>query len=442
MRAMIMALAIVMLAAQGRSEPQYLTSITEYLPKDCPTDGSIDLTEHVKLAFSECSALYFPGSNDPENPRVYSLRAQIVTRPGTVLEFGPNSLVRRLPSKGSLFRLGPNSSISGCVIDGNKYAHWPEFKDVGDEGPGVAGTKMYFGIRTASDCVVTDCFVYNSPGGGFCTRESSSKFIRCRSENVGFIDVKFGVEHYSPDRDKWSGDGFAIAGPQNIVRDCVSFDSFRWDFNSSHASVRGTTYIDCRGGDINWRSYGFVDFEESGANNRLIRCYSPNSSIAISSRYTQIIDCVASGISCHDSDFLTIRGCIITSDGVAVGWTRRDGEIRRGSKSPLITGNRIFMGRPTGTVAAEPLHVVSEDGKGIIEGNIIYAYEGEQGRTSKPISVERVEVGADENQVIYGEWKAGEMFVQPRMIRGSVDWDHIARRKAEYSKERASDALP
>ena len=418
-----------------------MTSIDEYLPEDCPTDGSVDLSEQVNKALSECRAVYFPGSNDPEHPRIYALRGRIIVQKGAVVEFGPNTLVRGLapPSQFPVFLLLDGATISGAVIDGNKYNMWPALREL-SESPG--GTKMIFGIRTESNCVVKDCFVYNSPGGGFLTRGSGSKFIRCRAENVGFIDVKFGAGHYSAGCDKWSGDGFAMAGPQNTVRDCVSYDSFRWDFNSSHPSVRGTTYVDCRGGDINWRSYGFVDFEASGANNRLIRCYSPNSHIVISSPRSEIIDCVASAIIAHAADHITIRGCTTTRRGIAVGWPREEEDKHYGGKSPLITGNRIFMSQPGGDVADAALHVMSGDGLGIVEDNIIHAYEGKHGRTSRPASMEGMEVGADKNQVIYGEWKADKMYVQPKMLRGYVDWSFIAKNKLKAFEAEISKALP
>ena len=436
------ALAVLMLAATAHSGPQPFTSIADYLPEDCPTDGSVDLTEHVTRALAERSALYFPGSDDPEAPRIYALRAQLVVPRGTALAFGPNSLVRRLPSRGSLFRLQEYCRISGAVIDGNKYGHWPALKDVGDEGPGVAGTKMFFGIRTESHCLVKDCFVYNSPGGGFCTRARGSKFIRCRAENVGFIDVKFGAGHYSADRDKWSGDGFAIAGPQNIVRDCEAFDCFRWDFNSSHASVRGTTYVDCRGGDINWRSYGFVDFEASGANNRLIRCYSPNSWIVVSSPRAEIIDCVASAIIAHGADYITIRGCTTTRRGIALGWHYEEQDKHYGGKSPLVSGNRIFMSEPGGVVAAAALHVMSGDGSGIVADNIIFACRGEGTIAGKTVSLEGFEQHTGSNQVVYGQWKVDEAYAQPQMIRGYIDWDHIGRHKVTVFETHLSKSLP
>ncbi|MEA3401092.1 MAG: hypothetical protein U9R79_07605, partial [Armatimonadota bacterium] len=145
------ALAVLLVIPAGAQ----MTGIDEYLPEGAPTDGSIDLTEQVQTALAERSALYFPGSNDPESPRVYALRAPLEVRDGGVLVFGPNSLVRRLPSEGALFRLGHRCRISDCVIDGNKYAHWPQFQDLG---------KSDYGILCRSQCVIEDCFVYNNPG--------------------------------------------------------------------------------------------------------------------------------------------------------------------------------------------------------------------------------------------------------------------------------------
>ena len=78
------------------------------------------------------------------------------------------------------------------------------------------------------------------------------------------------------------------------------------------------------------------------------------------------------------------------------------------------------MAQPTGTHAPEALHVVSEDGRGIVDRNIIYAYEGEEG-VGAAIWIQGIEQSTGDNQVIYGQWQVAEQYVQPRLIRGSVD---------------------
>ena len=128
------ALAILLIASLVYAEPQHMTSIDEYLPEDCPTDGSVDLSEQVNKALSECRAVYFPGSNDPEHPRIYALRGRIIVQKGAVVEFGPNTLVRGLapPSQFPVFLLLDGATISGAVIDGNKYNMWPALRELSE----------------------------------------------------------------------------------------------------------------------------------------------------------------------------------------------------------------------------------------------------------------------------------------------------------------------
>ncbi len=431
MRNTLALIAVVWLAAGGAgAQTEQLTSIAQYLPEDCPTDGSVDLTDAFAQAFAERCALYFPGSDDPAEPYVYAVRAPLEVRDGSVLVFGPNSVVRRLPSEGALLTLGRYCRISGCVIDGNKYEHWPEFQDLG---------KGDYGILCRGNCVIEDCFVYNNPGIAFGTWADNSRFVRCRAENVGYIDVKFGADYYQGAWDAWSGDGFYLRGRGNLVRECVAYDCFRWDLCASHEGARGNTFVDCRGGDVNWRTYGFVDIEGAEPDNRLIRCISPNARMAISTPYTQVIDCVAAGFVCYTADYLTMRGCTATSEGICLGSPGREGQ-EAGGASPIITGNRIFMPTPTARRSSYALYVRSEDGAGVVEGNIIYAFEAEDGTRGEAIETVGFEPG--DNQVVYGQWEVADEFVPPRLLRGRVDWDHIGRHKLASFEEELAAALP
>ena len=429
MRTAAILLISLYLAPSVYSHPQHLTSITEYLPENCPSDGSVDLTEPINQALAERSALYFPGSNDPESPWVYALRPVdfkgIRIRPGSVLVFGPNSLVRRLPCVGEFIILGDHSRIAGCVIDGNKYAHWPAYKKL---------DKNQTGIQVGNHCVVEDCFVYNNPGHAFRTGGTGSKFIRCRAENIGYLDVRYGADAYRGEWDEYSGDGFYIGGTHNLMRECVAYDCFRWDLCLTNSEVIGNTFIDCHGGDVNWQTYGLADIENAGPNNRLIRCTSPNSPIYVSSPRVEVIDCVASAIRCYGADYVTIRGCTTTREGIALAWPSKDESMHYGGKSPMITGNRVFLAGPTGGVAPEAIHIESEDGRGIVTGNAIHVYEGEEGR-GEPIRVTGIDGGPGENQVVFGQWNAEEQHPKPSLIRGWVDWDHLARRKEDRMRQ-------
>ncbi len=430
MRIMTALIIVPLAAGWAGAQVEHLTSIEEYLPPNCPTDGSVDLSDAFAQAFAERCALYFPGSDDPESPRIYAVRAPLETRDGSVLVFGPNTLVRRLPSEGALFLLGDRCHISGCVIDGNKYEHWPEFQELG---------KSDYGILCRGQCVVEDCFVYNNPGIAFGTWGNYSKFVRCRAENVGYIDVKFGADYYQGAWDRWSGDGFYIRGAGNLVRDCEAYDCFRWDLCASHEGARGNTFVDCRGGDVNWRSYGFVDIEGAEPDNRLIRCVSPNSRMSISTAHTQVIDCVAAGFVCYSADYLTLRGCTATREGIVLGRELTEGK-EYGGASPIITGNRVFMPQLEGRLSPEALCVRSEDGAGVVEGNIIYAFEAEDGTRGEALRTVGFEPGA--NQVVYGQWDVAGQYVPPRLTRGWVDWDHIAEHKLATFEAELAAALP
>ncbi|GEM_PF-6308668 len=75
-------------------------SVTDYLPAGCPTDGSVDITEPVQAALAAEAALFFPGSNSSDSPRLYAVRAGVLeTQPGARIVFGPNARLLRLPSE-------------------------------------------------------------------------------------------------------------------------------------------------------------------------------------------------------------------------------------------------------------------------------------------------------------------------------------------------------
>ncbi len=416
------ALMLVVAVVPACAQMQHYTSITEYLPEGCALDGSVDMTEPITKAFAECQALYFPGGNDPENPVIYTSRPGLVSQERAHIVFGPNTLLRRLPGEKAMIRLERGARLSGCVMDGNKYGHWPEFQDLG---------KGDWGILTTNENVVVDCFVYNTPGiafGGYC---NDCKFVRCRAENAGYIDVKFGADYYQGKWDNWSGDGFYIRGHGNLVRDCEAYDTFRWDLCASHSGARDNTFVDCRGGDVNWRTYGFVDIEGAEPNNRLIRCISPNSHMSISTPYTELIECVAAGFGAGNADHLRMINCTALSDGIALG-RFYENQWEKGGAAPIITGNRIFMSGPKARYGDYALAIKAEGQGGVVAGNMIYVHEDEDER-GEAIRTE----GCEEygNQVIAGQWDTSDLYARPRLLRGWVDWDHIGRLKLAVFEE-------
>ena len=94
-----------------------------------------------------------------------------------------------------------------------------------------------------------------------------------------------------------------------------------------------------------------------------------------------------------------------------------DGETKL--RAPLLRlGGIVVFGQVTLTPFL--IQRCAEDGRGIVDGNIIHAYEGEDG-VGAAIWIQGIEQSTGENQVIYGQWQAAEQYVQPRLLRGSVE---------------------
>jgi hypothetical protein len=415
-------------------------SVTDYLPADCPTDGSVDLTEPVQAALAAEAALFFPGSNSPDSPRLYAVRAGVLeTQPGARIAFGPNARLLRLPSEGAVISLTDGTHLSGAVVDGNKYNHWPEFQELG---------KSDAGIRIANYCTVEDCVVFNNPGIAFFSYGSFNKISRCLAENVGYLDVKFGAMNYAGARDAWSGDGFYFRGTGNVIRECEAYDAQRWAFTSPHSGARQNTYVDCRGGDINFRTYGFIDIEGAEGNNRLIRCISPNSHIAIpGSPQTEVIQCMASRISFYDHQnpdsvemyggqrgiAPRVDGCITTEGGIVMGgWSSQRNRLVPGAVAPIVTNNRMYKSHsgPSDGYSDWSFSVASTDGSGVVSGNILFEFD--DGYTKGPgMNLENVK-GSD-NQVIYGQWTLE--LPKLKMRYGHYKEEQIDARKLEFARE-------
>lgn len=435
-RMLLITALLTLLAVPGAAQ---FVSIDGYLPADCPTDGSVDLTDAIQSALAAESALLFPGSNDPQNPRIYATRPGLETQPNARIVFGPNARLLRLPGEGAVISLGEGAHLTGAVIDGNKYNHWPEFQDLGKNDPG---------IRFSNHCVIEDCVVFNNPGIAFFSYGSYNKLYRCLAENVGYIDLKFGAMNYAGARDRWSGDGFYLRGTGNLVRDCEAYDAQRWAFCSSHSGARQNTYVDCRGGDINFRTYGFIDIEGAEGNNRLIRCISPNSHIAIpGTPQTEVIQCMASRISFYDHQnpdsvemyggqrgiAPRIDGCITTEGGIVIGgWSSQRGKLVPGAVAPIVTNNRMYKmhSGPSDGYSDWSFSVHSTDGSGVVSGNILFEFD--DGYTKGPgMNLENIE-GFD-NHVVYGQWQLD--LPKLRMRYGSYNEEQVNARKLEYARE-------
>ena len=83
----------------------------------------------------------------------------------------------------------------------------------------------------------------------------------CKADHAGSIEYVYGVNYYSGHWDRWSADGFYFHGRYNLIQDCTSYDVERWDYVASHYNSEYNTFRRCYGEDIDFRTYGYCDFE-------------------------------------------------------------------------------------------------------------------------------------------------------------------------------------
>lgn len=418
------------------------TNIQDFFPENWQESGE-DLKPYIEKAFQESARIFFPGSNEVDNPVIYPVTTGLVVPANTHLKFGPNHRVLRLPSKGTVLMLEDGVHLSGIIIDGNKYNHWPEFQELG---------KTDYGIRMKSYCVIEDSVVYNNPGIAFGSHGNYNKLYRCLAENAGYIDVKFGVTFYQGNRDYWSADGYYFRGTGNLIKDSEAYDCIRWDFCSSHSGAKQNVYVDCRGGDVNYRTYGFIDIEGADANNRLIRCISPNSHISIPvSNGTEVLQCMATRITAYDraesidlytgqhSDGLLIDGNTTTNGGIVIGgWSSARKQLVAGATSPIITNNKMYKlhGGPSDGYSDYSFSVYSINGIGVVANNILFEYD--DGLVKGPgIKLENLE--GTNNQIAYGMWSLDLPKISMRY--GYVNREHLAMRQQEIAIEALAGLL-
>jgi hypothetical protein len=391
--------------------------------------------------------VFFPGSNDPDNPRVYPLTTTLTIPENVQVRFAPNAELLRLPSEGRLILMENGSRLSGAIVNGNKYAHWPQFPDLG---------KGDFGVLMKSHCLVEDCVVYDNPGIAFGTYANGNRVYRCRAENAGYIEVKHGAMFYQGKWDKWSGDGFYMRGRQNLIKDCHAYDCQRWDYTSPHSGAGEVTYVDCLGGNVDFRTYGFIDIEDAEEGCTLIRCKSPNSGIAIpATRRVIVRDCMASDLVTYDrenpdaaekygglSDNPRIEGCIFTDGGITIGGYSSLKGVEKmvfGTKGPIVLNNIMYKHNPRPNSAQNSdysFSVHSIDGQGRVANNILYEYD--DGRQRGP-GMRLYNVPAANNRVVYGQWKRVD--VRPRPRYGRVDKAFVERRRKEIGSEMLPGSL-
>lgn len=428
--------AFALLTAAPAAGADGFVNVRDHLPARWPVDGSVDLRAPIQKVLDAHAMVFFPGSDDPAKPLVYPTSTGLIVRPNCRIRLGANAWLKRLPSAGQLIELKDGARMTGGIIDGNKYAHWPEFPNLG---------KTDAAVRIRNHCVVEDVVVFNNPGIAFFSTNSHSKVYRCLAENVGYIDVKFGVTYWRSKWDRYSGDGFYFRGTGNLIKDCEAYDCFRWDYCSSHSGARQNSYVDCKGGDVNLRTYGFIDIEAAYAGNRLIRCVSPNSRLVTSrSAHLEILQCMASYIYVNGAEWPKgapprpskspaprIDGCITTNGGIIIGGQDATGrQDWAGASSPIVTNNRMYLMQvlPQKRYSQWSFYVHSTDGAGIVANNVLYEYD--DGKARGP-GMRLDNVKGRDNSVLYGRWDL--KLATPSLRYGYIDpkaLDRHRRRKA------------
>ncbi|MAE63951.1 MAG: hypothetical protein CMJ18_06725 [Phycisphaeraceae bacterium] len=419
-------------ATDGARKGGYV-DVRSYLPKGYVTDGSVDYRVHIQKCFDEHAYVYFPGSDDPAKPMIYGSTAGLKTRPFSVVRFGTNAILKRLPCFNDLLVLGLGTHLIGAVIDGNKYAHWPLMKDREIEYYAyVAG----HGVVLGGQNVIKDCFVFDLAGIAFGGWNSSdNKIYRSRAENCGFLEA-MGADFFSGEYA--SADGFYFSGGSrnNIVKDCEAYDCSRWGFVLTEGT-RDNTIVDCRGGNVHFKCYGFIDVEGNEHANSLVRCRSHNSHITVMGSQNDLFSCVASHIDAQNASFVRIIACTTTGGPILVGGTLTSLE-RNAKPSAMVLFNRVFLSRP---YDGGGIRVTCSDGKSIVANNTVYAYEHAR-RRARGLALRNVAVN-NGNQVTYGKWdKEIAQFEKPYYLRARVDLEFLQRRRLEVARMRLEKYLP
>ena len=233
----------------------------------------------------------------------------------------------------------------------------------------------------------------------------------------------------------WSGehasaDGFffALHSSYNLVKDCEAIDCSRWDFVPTE-NVRNSTFVDCRGGDLNIRSFGFIDVESAGPANSLIRCRSPNSQLIAQQHFQNVIGCTASAFIVEHASYPRLLACTTVGGTIRACEVRDNRFVTAGRESPMLTANRIFM---TGASPDHSLTIVCNDGLGRATGNVLYGFEDGDRRSTEMLLFG---VGSQNgNHQTWGRWDEPlGQFVKPYYLR--AHFDRSFKKKAESSAD-------
>lgn len=381
-------------------------NVRDYLPASWPQDGSVDLRADIQAVLDAHDNVHFPGSGDPDNPLLYPVTTGLTVRAGNTMTADNSARLLRIPSSGHLLTLEDDAYLNGLIVDGNKYEHWPAFTELG---------KSDSAIRLSNQCLVEDCVVFNNPGIAFYTYGEYNQVLRCRAENVGYNDLKFGKTYYEGADDNYSGDGFYMRGYRNSVEDSKAVDCFRWDFTSPHSGAQENIFRNCVGQDVNWRTYGFIDFEGSDPGNRAIDCTSPDGRIVLAASPSVLISgCTAPAISIGElaltaADNATIFNCTTISGGIVLKGV-----------NPQVRNNVMYKTHPgpADPFTSYSFYVESTDGNGNVQGNTLYEYD--DGSQAGP-GMSLVNVPESDNTVQFGLWNPPAV-EQLELEYGWVDW--------------------
>ncbi|MAE67007.1 MAG: hypothetical protein CMJ18_22330, partial [Phycisphaeraceae bacterium] len=263
-----------------------------------------------------------------------------------------------------------------------------------------------------------DCFVYNNPGIAFVGwHASDNKIYRSRAENCGFLEAM--------DSREWrgehaSGDGFlfTLNSAYNLVKDSEAIDCARWDFVPTE-HVRDSTFVDCRGGDVHIRSFGFVDVEGAGPGTILVRCRSPNSYLEVNSDFQEVIGCAGTEMVAKYASFSLLLGNTIIGGALEVSEVRDDRLVTPGEESPMLGFNRVFLSGPLTDMS---LSVLCADGLGTAAYNVLYGYEDDTHRSTEMLLFG---VGARQgNLQAWGQWQEPlGQYAKPYYLRAHMDFD-------------------
>ncbi|MBT4818189.1 MAG: hypothetical protein HON70_20950 [Lentisphaerae bacterium] len=366
-----------------------------YLPQDPVLDGTVDYREQLNLALAENVCVLIPGSLNAEKPHIYGATTGVQIPAGHTLRSEANAVLKRLPSKGQLVHIGKSSRVVGVTVDGNKYGHWPEFRELG---------KSDSAFLLRGRCVVESCVAYDVPGIAFQCYSDHNLIRDCTARNCGYIDLRFNADYYQGKWDRWSGDGFYVRGHHNVVINCEAHDCFRWAFTTCHDNAGLATYINCRGYAHNWKPYGFIDIEGcDGGGTTMVNCVGTFGSIAISTSDTKTYGCEASQIHVYNADNVEIVGCTTHGGGIGIGgWSSVKNSTVRGGDNPVVIGNTINKYGPTPGISGVSdwsFSVFSSDGKGMVARNVLNEYDGPEGRGP---GMKLDSVSSHDNVVHYG----------------------------------------